>query len=129
MVEVEPTLELEDYLRRRLPAHQTPIKDPTLIWSEGVRTFLVDSVGMMMKGPFAFDGLPDVHVGFWDKVLVGREAMARSLAARIASEAGVPGVFTAMPRGSRATLAFAKRVGFKQVQENNQIVVLTLLFT
>ena len=129
VVEVEASIELEYYLRRKLPANHSPFKDVSTIWSDGVRVFLVDGVGMMMKGPFDYEGLPDAHIAFWDKVLVGREAMARSMAAKIAEGAGSKGVFTAMPKESRATLAFAKRIGFDIIRETDQVFVLTLLFT
>ena len=124
--EVEPSQPVEEWLRKMMPKDALPMKDPGMIFNPKVRTLLVDSVGAIVQGPLDYEGMPDVHVVFWDLVLVGREAMCRSIAKRFIEDAGSYGVFTAIPRTSRATLAFAKRVGFKSVHESDHIELLTL---
>lgn len=126
VLEVEASLMVEEYLRIHLPPQQTPLKDVTFIYSKGARVFLVDDVGVMLKGTIEYNGMPDVHVGFWDKILRGREAMAREVALIVAEDAGAHGVWTAVPETSHATLAFAKRVGFKEHQSTAGVVLLTL---
>lgn len=126
VVEVQPTFILEEHLRRLMPPDAQPMKDPGMIFNPRVRTLLVDSVGAIFKGPLDFEGMPDVHVVFWDKILVGRETMCRSIAQEFIEDASSRGVFTAIPKQSRATLAFAKRVGFKTVRESESLELLTL---
>lgn len=120
---------VEWYLKHHMPAQNSPLKEVDMIYDPLARTFLVDRVGAMFKGVLDYEGLPDVHVVFWDKILWGREQLCRAVARRVASEDGAPGVCTAMPLTSRITLAFAKRIGFKVVYEGSSIVMLTLLFT
>lgn len=100
------------------------------MYKDGVRIFLVDRVGILIQGPTRWEGLPDVHIIFWDKVLRGREEMCARMARLGAREAGVPGVWTAIPQSARATLAFARRVGFElsHVTED-QVAVMFMLFT
>lgn len=108
------------------------MKDIAHIYSPGARLFLVDDVGLMLKGCFQSGGLYDVHIGFWDLVLRGRELMCRAMARRVAEDAGARGVWTAIPIEARATLAFAKRVGFIEQSQSSQsgsVSVLTLLVT
>lgn len=127
VTEVSPSPMVEAYLRSKLLPYATPIKDLSHIYSKGARIFLVDDVGMMMKGTIDYNGMPDVHVGFWDKILRGRESMAREVALMVAEDAGSRGVWTAIPAEARATLAFAKRVGFETNKEINQLVLLSLI--
>jgi hypothetical protein len=127
--EVRPSIELEEYLRHRLPRDRSPIKNLEMIWSVGVRIFLVDDIGVMLKGPLEYIGLPDVHIAFWDKILNGREAMCRSMAQKIAEESHARGVFTAISKTGRATIAFARRVGFRISHTGETSLVLTMLFT
>lgn len=128
--EVEPSPLIESYLRLRLPpAPDSPMKDPSLIYARGSRTFLVDDVGMLHKGVLELDGYQDVHIAFWDRILVGRERLCRSMAELVASEAGRAGVWTAIPDDARATVAFAKRVGFVEYSKAETIVVLVCLVT
>lgn len=124
--EVTPSEAIEEWLRKMMPQDALPMKDPGMIFNPRVRTLLVDSVGALFKGPLDYEGLPDVHVVFWDKVLVGRELMCRSIAHRFSEDAGSRGVFTAIPKQSRATIAFARRVGFKTARESENIELLTL---
>jgi hypothetical protein len=126
--ETEPTFELEIYLRTKLKPVPGPLKDYVMIYDPMSRVFLVDDVGVLIKGPLDYEGLPDVHVGFWDRILAGREQMCYSVAEVVAADAGAPGVFTAIPKDSRATLAFAKRTGFQEICETPTVVVLTLRF-
>lgn len=131
VVEVEPSALVEKYLSDRLPqkANQSPIKDLSHIYSRGARTFLVDDVGVMLKGIVNYSGMCDVHIGFWDCILNGRESMCRDMAAEVAEAAGLPGVWTAIPLSARATLAFAKRVGFVEQGQSDSVSILTLLIT
>lgn len=93
------------------------------------RIFLVDDVGVIFQGPLSWRGNPDVHVMFWDKVLRGREDLARVMAIEIATQAGARGVFTAIPKSGRATIAFAQRVGFKILYDDGQAVMMEKLIT
>lgn len=128
VTEVQPSMELEAYLRSELPPDDnTPIKDIGMIWHEDVRIWLVDSVGLLLKGFLEHEGLIDVHVAFWDKRLRGREAMCRAMAQNAARESGYHGVWTAIPMKARATIAFAKRIGFRQERVTNGIVIFTLV--
>jgi hypothetical protein len=127
--EVHPSRYLEAHLSSRLATIPTPFRDLSLIYSPDVRIFLVDDVGLLAKGPLWFNQMPDVHVGFWDRILAGREAMCRELAQIVAQDAGAQGVWTAIPKEARATLAFAKRTGFRAFLETPQAVALSLLFT
>lgn len=129
VAEVQATFQLELYLQERLPKVRSPIKDLGMIWSRGARMFLVDDVGLLFKGVLDFNGLPDVHVVFWDKIMRGRETMCRSVAQMVAEDAGAGGVFTLMPADARVVRAFAKRVGFEQVTEGRGVVVMMMLFT
>lgn len=128
VLEVEASLMTELYLRTHLPPMpNSPIKDVSFIYSNGARIFLVDDVGVMLKGTIDMYGMPDVHVAFWDKILCGRESMAREVALIVAEDAGARGVWTAIPLTSRATIAFARRVGFEVDQISQGIAVLTLV--
>jgi hypothetical protein len=111
------------------PPIPSPLKDVRRIFSEGTRIFLVGDVGVLIKGALELEGMPDVHVGFWDRILAGREEMCYTVAAMVARDARVKGVWTAIPKASRATLAFAKRVGFKTTRETSDTELLVLLFT
>lgn len=93
------------------------------------RIFLVDDVGVLAQGPLMMHGFPDVHIHFWDKILRGRESMCLLMLEVVATDAGARGVFTAIPKASRVTLAFAKRLGFEQVLEDDRAVVLERLIT
>lgn len=127
VMEVLPSKAIEEFLVHMIPPAVTPIKDPKRLYEPGVRVLLVDSVGVIIQGPFRVRGMPDVHVCFWDKILFGREKLCRSIAQRLADQADAPGVFTAIPESSRAILAFAKRVGFDVVDTCEGIVNLVLI--
>lgn len=127
VTEVPPSKELEQYLSSRLQAGKTPLKDVGMIWHNGVRLFQVDTVGMLIQGFVTYNDMIDVHIVFWDRRLRGREPMCRSMAQLVASEGGFAGVWTAIPQDAAATLAFAKRVGFRQERTVNGIAVLTLV--
>jgi hypothetical protein len=129
--EVEATLEIEEYLRERLPPNpsETPMKSLEHIYSKGSRLFLVDDVGMMLAGVLELDEMRDVHICFWDRVLWGREFLCRSMAERVAREGELRGVWTAVPWTSRATLAFARRVGFAMHKQLPEAALLTMLIT
>jgi hypothetical protein len=79
------------------------------------RLYQVDDVGLMGVGPTLYRGMPDVHITFWDKRLRGREGLCRAVAYMVMGELEVPGLYTPIPATARATLAFAKRVGFRVV--------------
>jgi hypothetical protein len=73
--------------------------------------FMIDNVGL-----FAVDlvipSMPNVHVTYWDKRLRGRERLVAAICDWLLEYLNVPAVFTQMPAASKATLAYAKRVGF-----------------
>ena len=125
--EIEPTEQLEAYLQDRF-AGVVSFGKLTRIYDKASRVFLVDDVGVLFKGPLEIDGLPDVHIAFWDRILVGREEMCYDVARIVAEDASAPGVWTAMPKTAKATLAFAKRVGFTVVNETSTLYVLVCLF-
>lgn len=72
----------------------------------------VDDVGVIYAAPLGRTGA-HVHITFWDKRLRGREQLCRELAARVVSACGYDTLWTAIPRASKAVLAFAKRIGFR----------------
>lgn len=127
VMEVLPSDPIEEYLVERIPPEASPMKDPIWLYKDGVRVLLVDSVGVIIQGPFRYNGMPDVHVCFWDKILVGREKLCISIARRLADEAQAQGVFTAIPEESRVILAFARRLGFKEFGRTNDAINLSLI--
>lgn len=126
--EVEPSKYLEAYLADHLADIPTPVKDLRRLYQPDTRIILVDEVGVLIKGNLLYNGMPDVHVGFWDRVLAGREEMCYTVAEAMADDAGSPGVWTAIPESARATLAFARRVGFQPFRQANGAVALDCLF-
>lgn len=127
VLEVEPNESIARLIAVRLPEGCRPVERVENLLLPGTRVFLVDAVGVLIGGVQYLDGKPDVHVGFWDKVLFGREAMCRAVAAIVAHDDDCDGVWTAVPDTSRATLAFAKRVGFTERSTIGRNVVLTLV--
>ena len=79
----------------------------------------VDDVGLLIAN---YAG--DVHVFFWDKRLRGREELCRSMARVFMSIIERDSVWTQIPETERAVLAFAKRVGFEEVERENGLVML-----
>lgn len=75
----------------------------------------VDDVGLLAVGPIRLDQMADVHVTFWDKRFRGRETLTRRVAEWAIKTHGLVAVFTSLPATARATIAFAKRVGFRPV--------------
>lgn len=126
--EVEPSKPLREYLRLKLAPIPSPVKDLSKLTEPGVRTILVDNVGVIIQGTTLLYGVPDVHIGFWDRILVGREQMCYHVGLMLARDAGVDALWTAIPMEARATLAFARRVGFKIIQEVSGAYVLMILF-
>jgi hypothetical protein len=84
--------------------------------------YATDDVGLLAGGPFVQHGMGDVHITFWDRVLRGREELARRVAEWHMKERGYDAVYTVIPSRSVATLAFARRVGFKDVNINGVAV-------
>ena len=83
----------------------------------------VDDVGIIAVlpvGPHA----AHVHITFWDKRLRGREGLCRSFARYILASLGLDTLWTGLPGSARATLAFAKRVGFvEQLRVGDRVVM------
>lgn len=83
----------------------------------------VDDVGILAVlpvGPHA----AHVHITFWDKRLRGREELCRRFGLHVMETYGFDTIWTGMPASARATLAFAKRVGFReQMQVNGRVVL------
>lgn len=76
--------------------------------------WLVDDVGLIFA-IFDSDHSAGVHITFWDRRLRGREYLCRSLAELVLERPGMCYLHTSIPETSRATLAFAKRIGFEPV--------------
>lgn len=130
--EVEPSEAIAFYLRSSvegLKMTSRPFMDEKALLRRGTRIFLVDNVGALIVGVSFRNHMPDVHIVFWDKVLRGREDLCRVMAALVADQLAVAGVWTAIPEIARATLAFADRIGFVEAERVMGAVVLDLLFT
>lgn len=118
--EVQPTAQVIWDLMVKLSPISSPVKDLRMLQDPRVRILLVDEVGVLIKGPLTnYKGWPDVHIGFWDKILVGREEMCYIVGQRLAADAHANGLWTAIPKSARTTIAFAKRVGFTVVRESD----------
>jgi hypothetical protein len=85
--------------------------------------WLVDDVGIICIAPVA-SGKGHAHITFWDGRLRGREGLAREFAKAAMAEHGLHTLITAIPLDSRATLAFAKRVGFRTAMKYNEFELL-----
>lgn len=89
------------------------------LFDPGIAYLLVDNVGLMSAGSSMIwsDGLilADVHIVFWDRVLRGREELARRSAKWAKNYRMADGVWTVIPASSKTVLAFAKRVGFEVI--------------
>lgn len=111
-------LQLFKDLGRPLPPWQTLglLYEPNRIY------WVVDDVGLIFA-IFDTDHSANVHITFWDRRLRGREGLCRALAQLVLDRPGMCYLHTAIPKTSRATLAFAKRVGFEQVMEDEEGVV------
>ena len=99
---------------------------PTLATVEVYRqpertTWLVDDVGLII----AVRDKPhraQVHIVFWDRRLRGREVLCRGVADYAIHRWHLAYICTTIPETSRATLEFAKRVGFEEVlRENGEV--------
>ncbi len=89
--------------------------------------YLVDTVGaviVLVQDPAV---TAHVHITFWDKILVGREELCRELSRRVLREKNLSYLHTSIPIGARATMAFARRVGFKPVMLVGNIQTLVLI--
>lgn len=86
--------------------------------------FEVDDVGMLGIADMQYGQSASVHITFWDKRLRGREELCQKLADWITAIANLQFVWTVVPISSRAVLAFAKRIGFVVVREQNGVALL-----
>lgn len=128
--EVTATREVVWHLMEKLDPLTAPSKDLRLLDDPRIRILLIDDVGVIIQGPLlSWRGWPDVHIGFWDKILVGREEMCYVVGSILAEDAKVDGLWTAIPKEARATLAFAKRVGFEVTHESAGAYGLELLYS
>lgn len=87
--------------------------------------FEIDEVGLIAVCPWD-STTQHCHITFWDGRLRGREGLCRTLAEFVV-RVSHKNLVTAIPADRRAVVAFAKRVGFTEVQNNNG--VLGMLFT
>jgi hypothetical protein len=102
-------------LHRRLAKPEPPLEEIASFCQPQRTTWLVDDVGLV----FADRDLPwraSVHIVFWDGRLRGRETLCRGLADYAIHRWDLSYICTNIPKTSRATLAFAKRVGFEVAQ-------------
>lgn len=63
-----------------------------------------------------------VHITFWDKRLRGREYLCKRIAQVWIDKYRYDYVYTSIPSESRAVIAFAKRVGFDTIAEEDGFV-------
>lgn len=73
--------------------------------------FLVDDVGIIAAVPDGL-GAAHVHITFWDRRLRGREGLCREVAKWLLQNLHLMVLWTVIPKKSKTTLAFAKRLGF-----------------
>ena len=104
---------------------ESKVKDLADLYDSRNVVWQVDNVGIVYLAGLA-EGKAHVHITFWDKRLRGREELARQLAREAMAEFGFHTLVTAIPPASRATLAFAKRVGFKVYSLADEYVLLYL---
>lgn len=74
--------------------------------------YLVDDVGMVAIYPDSIHASAHAHITFWDKRLRGRETLCREIAREVMKTWRLEFIWTVIPFDARATLAFAKRMGF-----------------
>src|SRR3954471_18138444 len=97
--EVTPDPQVIWDLMVKLSPLSSPMKDLRMLQDPRVRLLLVDDVGVLIQGPLKdYRGWPDVHIGFWDRILVGREEMCYIVGRQLAADAHVPGLWTAVPK-------------------------------
>ena len=108
-------------LHRALKAPEPPLETVAVYRQPERISWLVDDVGLIFA---VFDRLTraSVHICFWDRRLRGREVLCRGLADWLIHKFRLDYLCTAIPRTSRATLAFAERIGFERVTEIDGIV-------
>lgn len=82
-------------------------------FEQGWQILAIDDVGLVAVGTDMVEEYIDVHITFWDRVLRGREDLARVAIGWALDVTEAQGVYTAIPSSSKATIAFAKRVGFE----------------
>ncbi len=98
---------------------------PNFLKEDNPYDALVDSSNTVFEvgeaGLVLFRQVPDypaaeVHITFWDGRLRGREDLCRWLGLMYLEATKIEQLGAAIPLGSKVVLAFAKRVGFKEVQ-------------
>lgn len=111
-------LHLHKELGKPLPPWQTLgfFYEPNRIY------WLVDDVGLIFA-VFDTEHSANVHITFWDRRLRGREGLCRGLARMVLDRPGMCYLHTAIPEGSRATLAFAKRIGFEPILKDEAGII------
>jgi len=81
-----------------------------------IKLYLIDDVGTALLQKHS-KTVADIHITFWDKVLRGREQLCIAALRQITGEEHLSSLSTSIPLTSRATLAFAKRLGFKSISQ------------
>lgn len=97
----------------------------SMLMDESTTLFEVDDVGMLLLSHMQYGYSACVHITFWDRRLRGRENLCKTMVELAITFAGLRFVWTAIPvRENEKVLAFAKRVGFVQIAENEGVALL-----
>lgn len=109
-------------LHRELQKPEPPLATVERFRDENRVSWRVDDVGLIFA-VFDRPSRASVHIVFWDRRLRGREVLCRGLADYIIHKWELDYLCTTIPRTSRPTLAFARRIGFEDACEdlNGQI--------
>jgi hypothetical protein len=101
-------------LHRSMGKPEPPLSTVELFRQPERVSWLVDDVGLIFA-VFDRPGRASVHIVFWDRRLRGREILCRGLADWMIHKWDLNYLCTSIPATSRATLAFAEKIGFEEV--------------
>ena len=123
--DVKAVLEVYDNTRRvpNLFGAKAGVTALTELVQNAACFWKVDDVGIICISPL-MAGSAHCHITFWDRRLRGREELFRQLMNRVCAEYQYDTIWTAIPKASRVTLAFAKKLGFQPQTEDKERQVL-----
>lgn len=87
------------------------------------KILLVDDVGAVLSIYDPRFHTAHVHVTFWDRRLRGREELCRKIALGLMLTYEVTWLYTKIPKESGMIRAFAKRVGFEMLGDEETFVI------